>query len=399
MNLIDSFWLTLRISPMTQIQFFLKGLLLSALFTFSMTNAFASDTAEEEKKALTPKPFVIHSLADLAPLFDSQGIELGPNTALYFDNDETIVFSSFNLQMSPNDDLPPLTHLSCPDLGRTYIDLLKATAELLHKEDSSTSLEGLEGNILQANVQICRWNTEYWRHGISLLECEPLTDFLAQARKKKAPLKICSGLPLHSQKLFFFNQHQKELGFQLPHLENYGHQLEAGDYLHAPLKKGGKLIRILQDCLVKPWSIDTIILVDNAPSACQAFLEGHSFSKLKIIAVQYDYFRELLTPEKIAEEYKLWLSFLQARKEKRAEQEKRASLFWGGDSPSSDGYDSYHTSQSSARSSLAASHEGTPKRNQLASSGEGELLEQEEEDDLSDSDETGDYLRDHKNAS
>ena len=337
-------------------------------------------------------------MADLGKTLEAAGLKLGPNKALYFDNDETTAHSLFNIDISPDDRLSPLKALCCPDLGRTYIKVLKDAAVLLHKEDGSLTLHDYEQSLLMANIDICDWNKEPWRHRLTPLELDPLSDFLALAGDQEAVVKICSGLPLTPNKVVFFQEHKK-LKFKTCSQRRYTYgTVEEGDYLYAPKNKGGKPLRILRDLLIdKPsQDIDTLILVDNAPSVCNSFLEGITVElleevglspKMRMIAVQYDYFKTFLTPQAVVKEYKLWTSFLKNLAEvRRAEEEERNRLLLTGAraSSDSDGYDSYHASRSSGASSLNASNDGTPtRRSRLVSSTGGELREQEE-GDLSD---------------
>ncbi|HBN22048.1 MAG TPA: hypothetical protein DD412_02270 [Holosporales bacterium] len=408
---------------MVHLSLFLKNLFLSALFALSITQTFASarDTkpiSSDEKDDVTLKSnrAVINSMKELLPYLTKKGIKLGPNVAIYIDNDDAICSPRFNINPEVEGDLVPLQFLSCPDLGRTYDDVLKAAAALLHTEDHSTSLIDCEKNLLQAHLDVCNWNREPWRHLEPIpLELDALTAFLSVARANHTRLKICSGLPFTFNKVAFFGRHQKALGFKTCSLEDYGYGMhETNDYLYAPKSKPA---RILQD-LVKPHvisgdssdvdassasseshtGIDTVILIDNAPTACTSFLGGmiptnlvkYGLSpKTRIITIRYDFFRKMITPEKIAAEYKLWVHFLEALEEiRRAEEARRFSVLGSLELNADDGYDT-----NPDLSPLTVSTEGTPDR--LTSSREGEIREpeeQEEPDPSLDLDDAGDVF-------
>ena len=180
-------------------------------------------------------------------------------------------------------------------MGRTYKDVLKAAAALLHKEDSSISFKGYKKNLSDAHLAVCNWTDEPWRHLIAVpLELEALGIFLAAARDCHTPLKICSGLPLTHNKVNFFTKHKGTLGFETGTFDDLFYwTVEKGDYLYAPTQKGGKPVRIFQDLKKLSRSstdssgvvsssasaeshpgIDTVILIDNAPTACHSVVDA-----------------------------------------------------------------------------------------------------------------------------
>ena len=374
---------------MIQTPSFLKNLFFSILFSLSITQSFASERSASF--------FTVNSMEELLPSLEKNGIKLGPNTALYIDNDETVGGARFNINPEVEGDLPPLNFLCCPDLARTYTDVLEAAATLLHKENDGIPLCKYKAIIRQANFDVCTWNDQPWRHLEAVpLESDSLAAFLSVARTRHSLLKICSGLQLTFNKISFFETYQETLGFKTCSLKEYHYGIrETGDYLYAPR---GKHVRILQDLTTGvpfgnpldagrseaptrvPSDIDTIILIDNAPTACKSFLEGMTPDNLvkhglspdtRIIAIQYDFFKKVITPEKVAEEYKLWVRFLEVQEEIRRTQEPRRYAFLRGSSDTDSGYD---TNPDSA--SLTASIDGTPYK--PISSSDGELKEQEE---------------------
>ncbi len=362
---------------MIQPSSFLKNLFFSILFSLSISQSFASERSASF--------FAVNSMEELLSSLEENGIKLGSNTALYIDNDETIGGARFNINPEVEGDLPPLQFLCCPDLGRTYNDVLEAASTLLHKENDIIPLSKYKANIRQANFDVCTWNEQPWRHLEALpLEPDSLAAFLSVARTRHSLLKICSGLQLTFNKISFFETYQETLGFKTCSFKEYHYGTsEAGDYLYAPRGKHARILQDLKGSNASVSDIDTVILIDNAPTACISFLEGMTPDNLvkhglspdtRIIAIQYDFFRKLITPEEVAAEYKLWIGFLEAQEEIRRAQESRRYSFLKGSSDTDSGYD---TNPDSSSSSLTASTDGTPYN--LASSTDGELKEQEED--------------------
>lgn len=402
---------------MTHHSSFLRSLFLSFLFALSITQIFASSDSEKDETPVINNHFKIKSMVGLLPCLDECGIKLGPNVVVYIDNDDTICCPRFNINPEVEGDLPPLEFLSCPDLGRTYKDVLQAAATLLHGEDDSISLKDHKRNLRDAHLAVCNWNKEPWRHlEPAPLELEPLAAFIHVARGCHSPLKICSGLPLTYNKISFFAKHKRDLGFKTCSLEDYNYRItEGADYLYA-LKR--KTNRILQDLtpivsVNSPgdgassasgggsFDIDTIILIDNAPTACTSLLESMVPDRLvkiglspttRVIAIQYDFLRQIITPEKVVAEYKLWRRFLEIQEEaRRAEERLRFSLLRLSKSDSDDGYDT-----NPDQSSLTGSTEGRPPRLRPSN---GELEEQEEGTPSSDLDDDADVFEEDESGS
>lgn len=200
---------------MTHHPSFLRSLFLGFLFALSITQIFASSDSEKDETPVINNHFKIKSMVGLLPFLGECGIKLGPNVAIYLDNDDTTCSPRFNINPEIEGDLPPLEFLPCPDLGRTYKDVLQAAATLLHGEDDSISLKDHRGNLRDAHLAVCNWNKEPWRHlEPAPLELEALAAFIHVARDCHSPLKICSGLPLTYNKISFFAKHKRALGFK-----------------------------------------------------------------------------------------------------------------------------------------------------------------------------------------
>ena len=306
----------------------------------SMSDIMQEERAEGGLRAsvlgfnVTTERHTIKCFADLPELFEKNKIQWGPQTACFFDNDETLSTSTYALETSGSEAPFVFSYLCCPDLTRTYEEAMKAAAALLHRRTPSKTVESYLSDLQKANTALVDQSTH------QVLDQDNLQTVLAAARTEGTYLKICSGLSLTTKKSCFFNQCYGTLGFEMPHHDGMSYfPVDGADYLWSKRKRGGRLAngnvicnpsgtkakRIIADLISTEAfeetdnPIQTIILFDNSPKACSDFLTSMTAealqslamlsTDLRVIAIQYDYFAGLITPEKIADEYEIYVKY------------------------------------------------------------------------------------------
>ncbi len=299
--------------------YFLHSLFLCAFFSCSITTAIASEEKEEKIMRASLKirthALTINSFTELPDLFKELGITWDASVAAFIDFDETTASFTWRSHIQRGDAFNPFHFLCSPDLERSYKKVLKSAAVLLHKENSDFSVKDYKEALLAANTKMIV--KDIYRHYYTPLEKDSLKTLIKEARSAGTYLKICSGLSLTSSKIAFFAEHKEDLAFTIPSPSDY--KMQGNDYLWA---SEGKAKRILSDLRKnrKNSPLKTVILFDNAPSACKRFLKDMTpkalgkikglFGDINVISVQYDFYKNKITPQLVADEFKRYKKFI-----------------------------------------------------------------------------------------
>lgn len=262
-------------------------------------------------------------------------------TFAYIDGDETL-YTTKRVLLPLDDDgkAVVIRQFLGPDMSRTYLDMMQAVANRLHREFSDSDKVFTPAEIAFLSCELYKRSARsqeraeslyrdeqycgtpetllellsdlsvhyiYSNHPIEYVSTEG-SGFTDTFNKMKIPpqnFRICSGMPFTPNKTPPITQC---LGDDF-RIRSEGVK---PTYLHARgIPKQASVMCDLIQCLkADPHDTVTVVLIDNAPSVCSKFAKSsvwktlpEGYSMLNVVTVQYDFVRRHFSTEELYREF------------------------------------------------------------------------------------------------